>query len=1215
VLQLKKGGKMSRTVIPLVSVLLMASLPWAENLTVILQANDYEVIDVRERGQAIRMEEFGSMHEPGKPMLPAKVFLIGLPPGAEVRDVTVEGMGKVELPGSYEIVPSPPPVPTAAQGEKLDEWLTLIRQEWEENYERTYNSDELYPGIAGEYLGSGNVRKYRFARVSYSPFAYNPLSKSLSFYPSARVSIDYVLPLPGGVEAMEAERLLSDRVGEQLVSELLVNYWETKSWYPPTEALEGAQQPYDYVIITDPSLSSAVNSLVTWKTGLGYSVKVVTTDSIQAHYPGVDLQEKIRNFLITKYPTLQWGIEYVLLVGDISLIPMRKCYPDPANHANDVPTDHYYADLTGNWDSDGDSYPGEYGEDNVDIAPEVLVGRIPETDSDTVIKICNKIASFEADSGTWKNSALLMGAILEFPNEDGSGWPGSDGADLHCGMALEFVWPENTLVEAHGLTPSTWWSAPWLRDDSVTYANAIFWWGNGQYGMVNIAGHGNQTSVARKIWSSDVYNPGVPDNPSDFSWPTFFDNAACAQLNDNYPSIVFSIGCDNGYPGLVNLGRRLLRRGGSAVIASTRFCYHLQGWWGVPQGGSFTLNHMFSRYMLLNDAEVGRALYWGKVFYSNNYLYPGWEWTDYQNVYDFCLYGDPSMRRFPIPRPRVVATSPVAHSPSVSSVTNIQATFDKDVLSATIDTGRYGSFFVWGSQSGPRYQGNMQYVGGTRTATFTPANLPFFSGEKVITTLTEGILSTDSASLDRYAFSFTVEASHLTNADFDSTASFHVGGWAGVLGGADFNQDGFVDLIVLDGNTPSDSVSVLRNLGDGNFLPTGKYALGSHPTSICIIDADRDGDLDPVVACDTMLVVLGNDGLGNFPFPFYYSWGWGAGSSLRHLGSHELGGRWTILDFALTFGGNDVGVLLYKDLANGYGRYDYYDLPGGPVADLWLDDIDSDGEVDIIGSMSPYVLPADSLWIMFNEGSGTFSTPTLLYAGFGAEGIYGNDFNGDGWVDLATACIWDASVSVLMNDGAGGLQSPVRYPISLASYHDGPHHVEGADFDGDGDIDLVAYDIYTGVTMIDSLYLFMNNGNGTFTGPTAHATAAAPRDVFCADLDSDQDIDIAVSLGNHPPNPVQILWNTSGGAQCGDCNGDGFVNFADALYVKNYYYQTPPGSPAPIGQGDVNLDGFVNFADALYIKNYYYQTPPGSPPPCNPTLDYAPRKDEKRRIR
>ena len=68
--------------------------------------------------------------------------------------------------------------------------------------------------------------------------------------------------------------------------------------------------------------------------------------------------------------------------------------------------------------------------------------------------------------------------------------------------------------------------------------------------------------------------------------------------------------------------------------------------------------------------------------------------------------------------------------------------------------------------------------------------------------------------------------------------------------------------------------------------------------------------------------------------------------------------------------------------------------------------------------------------------------------------------------------------------------------------------------------------------------------------------------------------------------------------ECGDVNADGKVTFADALYVKNYYYQTPPGSPAPIRQGDVNLDGYVTFADALYLKNYYYQTPPESPAPC-----------------
>jgi len=98
---------------------------------------------------------------------------------------------------------------------------------------------------------------------------------------------------------------------------------------------------------------------------------------------------------------------------------------------------------------------------------------------------------------------------------------------------------------------------------------------------------------------------------------------------------------------------------------------------------------------------------------------------------------------------------------------------------------------------------------------------------------------------------------------------------------------------------------------------------------------------------------------------------------------------------------------------------------------------------------------------------------------------------------------------------------------------------------------------------------------------------------------------------NDPENPVSIVPVALAVAPqyaCGDCNGDGWVTFADALYLKNHYYQTPPGSPAPIGEGDVNLDGQINFADALYIKNYYYQSPPGSPPPCEPTVTAPFRK-------
>jgi hypothetical protein len=88
----------------------------------------------------------------------------------------------------------------------------------------------------------------------------------------------------------------------------------------------------------------------------------------------------------------------------------------------------------------------------------------------------------------------------------------------------------------------------------------------------------------------------------------------------------------------------------------------------------------------------------------------------------------------------------------------------------------------------------------------------------------------------------------------------------------------------------------------------------------------------------------------------------------------------------------------------------------------------------------------------------------------------------------------------------------------------------------------------------------------------------------------------------HYGETLDLAFVITGGAECpcGDCNGDGRITFADALYVKNYYFQTPPGSPPPVCKCDVNLDGRITFADALYIKNYYFQTPPGSPPPCQP---------------
>jgi len=65
---------------------------------------------------------------------------------------------------------------------------------------------------------------------------------------------------------------------------------------------------------------------------------------------------------------------------------------------------------------------------------------------------------------------------------------------------------------------------------------------------------------------------------------------------------------------------------------------------------------------------------------------------------------------------------------------------------------------------------------------------------------------------------------------------------------------------------------------------------------------------------------------------------------------------------------------------------------------------------------------------------------------------------------------------------------------------------------------------------------------------------------------------------------------------CGDANGDGPINVADAVYIINYVFKGGP-APDPLEAGDANCDDAVNLADAVYLINYVFK---GGPEPCCP---------------
>ncbi len=438
---------------------------------------------------------------------------------------------------------------------------------------------------------------------------------------------------------------------------MLVEYSDQKQTNDDSNVIiPESKNNFNYLIITTEDLISAISasSFIQWKESIGCNIKIVKiSDSEINDQQGDDLPAKIRNFLRQYYPI--WGIEYVLIVGDHDTIPMRYCYPDPTNHKNtagtvggnggDVPTDYYYADLSypddESWDSDGDGFYGEFGEDEPDFQAEVSIGRIPTSLPSRITYALDKTVSFEQDTGSWKNSALQGGAFWYFTNENNNGRDAYDGATCMNEIEVNLMqgWNVNHYSEQDGLEKSVF-NWPALTEDAFAGD-----WRDGQFSVVNWGAHGWSTGASNKIWSWDD-GDGVPEG-NEVEWRRFI--SSFSNLDDDYPAIVFGISCVINYPESNqdgNIGIDLLTKPsyGAAVgvVASTRSPYGTSGW---PDnlGGAESQCYEFNRFMIVEKETVGDAFYKAMYFCTSNY---GWSsWGEYNNNYCFNLYGDPSLKR------------------------------------------------------------------------------------------------------------------------------------------------------------------------------------------------------------------------------------------------------------------------------------------------------------------------------------------------------------------------------------------------------------------------------------------------------------------------------------------------------------------------------------------------------------------------------------------
>ena len=582
----------------------------------------------------------------GDPMLPVKDMLVALPPGCDFDYVEVSGFHPVELQGRFDIKASPRMIPFGVEGVDDD----ILAGEWSDNHQRVYGSNQAYPDEIVAVKACGTLRKYSYVSLSVCPFQYYPVSGSLWYDDSITITIYYTL---SALDNEHIEELKRDMVFDKRASEIFLNYNQIKEWYQPSTQVESASlDSYDYLVITDDEFVDLVTSsdFLAWKTDLGFNVRVLTaTDSLITSQAGVDLAEQIRNFLREYY--LQWGVKYVLIVGDYMTIPMRYCSPNPYWLEGTVPTDTYYADLSfpdeDSWDSNHDGYYGVYGQDSPDFLADVYVGRIPTSNPSKISYTLDKFLSFEQDTGNWKQHVLQGGAMLFYAIEDHN--PDIDH-DIDGCSALNAIetdvlgdeWTVSHYSEHEGLSPSVYeWDA--LNEAAFTAD-----WRTNQYAVVNWAAHGALTSIGRVIWDWDD-GDGIPEHDNgELIWGSFL--SVYSSLEGDYPSVVFAVSCNVGYPeptGEGNLGIDLLTK--SSFGAAVGICSATRGAaasvdFEEYHAGAEALCYEFNRYMINGPygvEQLGDALYDSKFYVHDNF---GWDhYLEFQNMYVYNLYGDPAM--------------------------------------------------------------------------------------------------------------------------------------------------------------------------------------------------------------------------------------------------------------------------------------------------------------------------------------------------------------------------------------------------------------------------------------------------------------------------------------------------------------------------------------------------------------------------------------------
>lgn len=233
--------------------------------------------------------------------------------------------------------------------------------------------------------------------------------------------------------------------------------------------------------------------------------------------------------------------------------------------------------------------------------------------------------------------------------------------------------------------------------------------------------------------------------------------------------------------------------------------------------------------------------------------------------------------------------------------------------------------------------------------------------------------------------------------------------YTGLLAVADFNLDGYPDVVTFNGN-PRDAQGTptiyLNNQGDGTFTRIEESGLNpQRGGTMAVGDINGDGKPDLVVNGwidnDRIRAYYGN-GDGTFTAADAAMFdGTNRGTEKGHIILVDIDADGD-LDLFVTGTSCPQGWALVADvyLNDGTGKFTYtdYSLPGVQASGADWCDLNADGNMDLVYSGENN---GAQTHVAINQGDGTFAVKSDLIGGHrGGSTVFAADINGNGMMDV-----------------------------------------------------------------------------------------------------------------------------------------------------------------------------------------------------------------------